>query len=48
MRKIFITLILILSVFSIANAHPFKSEKELTNFFTQIDKIIKKELKKKL
>ena len=46
MRKIFITLILILSVFSIANAHPFKSEKELTNFFTQIDKIIKKELKK--
>ena len=46
MKKIFITLILILSVFSIANAHPFKSEKELTNFFTQIDKIIKKELKK--
>ena len=46
MRKIFITLILILSLFSIANAHPFKSEKELTNFFTQIDKIIKKELKK--
>ena len=46
MRKIFITLILILSVFSIANAHPFKREKELTNFFTQIDKIIKKELKK--
>ena len=46
MKRFFIILILILSVFSIANAHPFKSEKELTNFFTQIDKIIKKELKK--
>ena len=46
MKRFFIILILILSVFSIANTHPFKSEKELTNFFTQIDKIIKKELKK--
>ena len=46
MKRFFIILILMLSVFSIANAHPFKSEKELTNFFTQIDKIIKKELKK--
>ena len=46
MRKIFITLILMLSVFSIANAHPFKSEKELDNFFSQIDKRIKEELKK--
>ena len=46
MRKSFITLILILSVFSIANAHPFKTEKELNNFFSQIDKRIKEELKK--
>ena len=46
MRKIFITLILMLSVFSIANAYPFKSEKELDNFFSQIDKRIKEELKK--
>ncbi|MCL4582792.1 toxin-antitoxin system YwqK family antitoxin [Fusobacterium nucleatum] len=46
MRKIFITLILMLSVFSIANAHPFKTEKELDNFFSQIDKRIKEELKK--
>ncbi|MCL4591639.1 toxin-antitoxin system YwqK family antitoxin [Fusobacterium nucleatum] len=46
MKKIFITLILMLSVFSIANAHPFKTEKELDNFFSQIDKRIKEELKK--
>ena len=46
MKKIFITLILMLSVFSIANAHTFKSEKELDNFFSQIDKRIKEELKK--
>ena len=46
MKKIFITLILILSVFSIANANPFKTEKELDNFFSQIDKRIKEELKK--
>ena len=43
MKKIFITLILMLSVFSIANAHPFKTEKELNNFFSQIDKRIKEE-----
>ena len=41
MKKIFIILILMLSVFSIANAHTFKSEKELDNFFSQIDKRIK-------
>ena len=46
MRKIFITLISMLSIFSISNAHPFKSEKELDNFFSQIDKRIKEELKK--
>ena len=47
MKKIFITLILMLSVFSIANAHPFKSEKELDNFFSQIDKrIIEKNIAK--
>ena len=46
MRKIFITLILMLSIFSIANANPFKTEKELDNFFSQIDKRIKEELKK--
>ena len=46
MKKIFIILILMLSVFSIANANPFKTEKELDNFFSQIDKRIKEELKK--
>ena len=46
MKKIFIILILILSIFSIANANPFKTEKELDNFFSQIDKRIKEELKK--
>ena len=46
MRKIFITLILMLSVFSIANAHPFKSEKELQDFYAKIDKEVDKELKK--
>ena len=35
-----------LSIFTVINAHPFKTEKELNNFFTQIDKIIKEELKK--
>ena len=30
----------LLSVFSIANAHPFKSEKELYDFYTEIDKKI--------
>ena len=46
MRKIFITLILMLSIFSIANAHPFKSEKELHDFYAKIDKEVDKELKK--
>ena len=46
MKKIFIILFLMLSIFTVINAHPFKTEKELNNFFTQIDKIIKEELKK--
>ena len=46
MKRFLITLILMLSVFSIANAHPFKSEKELNNFFAKIDMLIKEELKK--
>ncbi|WP_335985421.1 hypothetical protein [Fusobacterium polymorphum] len=43
MRKIFIILFLILSVFSIANAHPFKNEKELQDFYAKIDKEVDKE-----
>mgnify|MGYP000934061932 CR=1 FL=1 len=35
MRKIFIILFLMLSIFTVINAHPFKTEKELNNFFTQ-------------
>ena len=46
MKKFLITLILMLSVFSIANANSFRSEKELNNFFTKIDMLIKEELKK--
>ena len=46
MRKIFIILFLMLSVFSIVNAKTFKSEKELNNFLIQVDKKIKEELKK--
>ena len=46
MKRFLITLILMLSVFSIATAHPFKSEKELNNFFAKIDTLIKEELKK--
>ncbi len=46
MKKFFVTLILMLSVFSIASAHSFKSEKELNNFFAKIDMLIKEELKK--
>ena len=38
MRKIFIILILMLSVFSIVNAHPFKSENELYDYYAEIDK----------
>ena len=45
MKKIFISLILMLSVFSIANAHPFKSEKELYDYYFEIDKKINEELK---
>ena len=40
MKKILIILILILSVFSVANAHPFKSEKELYEYYAEIDKKI--------
>ena len=46
MKKFFVTLILMLSIFSVATAHPFKSEKELNNFFAKIDTLIKEELKK--
>ena len=46
MKKAFTILILMLFIFSIANAHPFKSEKELNNFFSKIDQLIKEELKK--
>jgi len=46
MKKFFVTLILMLSVFSIANAHSFKSDKELNEFFSKIDQLIKEELKK--
>ena len=46
MKKIFIILILVLSIFSIVNAHPFKSEKELQDFYAKIDKEVDKELKK--
>lgn len=46
MRKIFIILFLMLFVFSIMNAKTFKSEKELNDFFIQVDKKIKEELKK--
>ena len=46
MKKFFVTLILMSSVFSIASAHSFKSEKELNNFFAKIDILIKEELKK--
>ena len=40
MKKILIILILILSVFSVTNAHPFKSEKELYEYYAEIDKKI--------
>ena len=46
MKKIFIILFLMLSIFTVINAHPFKSEKELNNFFSKIDQLIKEELKK--
>ena len=44
MKKFFVTLILMLSVFSIVSAHPFKSEKELYNYYAEIDKKINEEL----
>ena len=46
MKKIFIILFLMLSIFTIINAHPFKTEKELNNFFSKMDQLIKEELKK--
>ena len=47
MRKFLVTLILTLFiVFSITNAHPFKNDKELQNFYSQIDKEVDIELKK--
>ena len=46
MKRFLISLILILSIFSIANAHPFKSEKELQDFYAKIDKEVEKELRK--
>ena len=45
MKKIFIILILMLSIFSIVNAHPFKTEKELYDYYAEIDKKINEELK---
>ena len=45
MRKIFIILFLMLSIFTVINAHPFKTEKELKNFFSKMDQLIKEELK---
>ena len=46
MKKIFIILFLMLSIFTIINAHPFKTEKELNNFFSKMNQLIKEELKK--
>ena len=46
MKKFFVTLILMLSIFSITNAHSFKSDKELNEFFSKTDQLIKEELKK--
>ena len=47
MRKFLVTLILTLFiVFSITNAHPFKNDKELQDFYAQIDKEVDMELKK--
>ena len=45
MKKFFVSLILMLSIFSIPNAHPFKTEKELYNYYAEIDKKINEELK---
>ena len=46
MKRFFVTLILMLSVFSIVSAHPFKYDKELQDFYAKIDKEVEKELKK--
>ena len=46
MKRFLITLILMLSIFSITNAYSFKSDKELNEFFSKIDQLIKEELKK--
>ena len=46
MKKNFIILFLMLSIFTVINAHPFKTEKELNNFFSKMDQLIKEELKK--
>ena len=47
MRRFLVTLLLMLFViFSITNAHPFKNEKELQDFYAQIDKEVDMELKK--
>ena len=45
MKRFFVSLILMLSIFSITNAHPFKSEKELYDYYAEIDKKINEELK---
>ena len=45
MKRFLTILILMLSVFSIASAHPFKNNKELQDFYTKIDKEVDKELK---
>ena len=46
MKRFLTILILMLSIFSITNAHSFKSDKELNEFFSKIDQLIKEELKK--
>ena len=38
MKRFFVGLILMLSVFSFTNAHPFKSDKELYDYYSEIDK----------
>ena len=42
MKKKFIILFLMLYIFSIENAHQFKSEKELQYFYAKIDKEVYK------
>ena len=47
MRKNFLLFyFLMLSIFTVINAHPFKTEKELQDFYAKIDKEVDKELKK--